>query len=477
MDQAIQKNKETAMLEDSSYKIARQKLYNAVLNNKGLHSVEWDGNGRCHIVQVGHPENRGAMATIQPKANGKGLVVFFAIAMHLPDHAKPFIRNINIKLTVNETPSGVRLLWFVKNKPVWNEISSYTYIFSKFHFTGNIIYTVLNEIEKVYSREAVLPILKYMDYNHELRTMPLLYGIDQGWMKKLSGTANPRQILNNAYGKHGQEGLSKNAFGGISKITNLNTFAYMIELTRMLKPLPSAFFDKIIIDNDFASSVFRIQRITLPTEEINNIRYFLKYFNHTKIQNELLADMNENLTRKLDITDFSTLGTMHYGLWGEIIDSARMLKAITNRELRNNILRFKGTITETHDLITLEFNKIKQEDKKIKYNSKCAELDNKMVTDNIISVLPKTTHELVLWGSTQHNCIGSYGDTVAQRSNNETIVGFKDITTGNWIGHARISKGYDKFVISELRGDYNSNLDDKDNAVISAFLKEIINKW
>ena len=94
-----------------------------------------------------------------------------------------------------------------------------------------------------------------------------------------------------------------------------------------------------------------------------------------------------------------------------------MLKQIKNRAVRQNIFAFKGTVQETHDLITMENAKLNRENKEIKYTKRHLVLDNQQVTDNIISVLPKTTFDLILWGSQQHNCINCW----IQRQNNRQL--------------------------------------------------------
>lgn len=122
-----------------------------------------------------------------------------------------------------------------------------------------------------------------------------------------------------------------------------------------------------------------------------------------------------------------------------------------------------------------------RENKQIKYTDKTLILDGQQITDNIISVLPKTTFDLILWGSQQHNCIGSYGDRVTYGTNT-IIVGFKDTTTGDWIGHAELSKQIDSFetswTIMQLRGKYNKCLNESDDTAIRLFLLDnILNVW
>ena len=180
-----------------------------------------------------------------------------------------------------------------------------------------------------------------------------------------------------------------------------------------------------------------------------------------------------------DISD-ATERFFRMSIWQEARDTGRMFKEIKNRAVRRNIIALKGTVQETHDLVTIENAKLAREDKQIKYSDKSLILDGQQITDNIISVLPKTTFDLILWGSQQHNCIGSYGDRVA-RGTGAIVVGFKDVTTDTWVGHAELNNYFNSFgsswTIMQLKGKYNSNLDESDETTIRLFLDNIINAW
>ena len=223
-------NKEETVYKDTVYAKLRRALYNAVNSNKYLQETQWDENGRCHMVQA--YGDRGIIATMQKKANNKGWVVFFSLSILTENNSTPFIRDLKVRLTINETPDGVRLLWFVNGKPQWRMETSQMAFSNHFHRTGQIIQEVVNQIKDIYSPEDFIPILKYMQKPSSREFT--LYGLSQRWMKKLSGGTNPKQILNNIYGKDGQDGLSKNAFGGLNKITSFATFATAAEVVRYL---------------------------------------------------------------------------------------------------------------------------------------------------------------------------------------------------------------------------------------------------
>lgn len=469
-------NKEETVYKDTVYAKLRRALYNAVNSNEWLEETQWDENGRCHMVQA--YGDRGIIATMQKKANNKGWVVFFSLSILTENNSTPFIRDLKVRLTINETPDGVRLLWFVNGKPQWRMETSQMAFSKHFHRTGVILEEVMNQIKNTYSPEDFIPILKYMtkpgDSGHFTP-----YGLSQKWMKKLSGGTNPKQILNKIYGKDGQDGLSKNAFGGLNKITSFTTFAVIAEIVRCLKLFPSSFFDKIIIGKGYNE---KLDFIGLSRQYVTDIQYFIKYFNHSKIQEDFINRINrfDNAQYPDGIMCQGLELFFHENIWQEAIDAGRMLKQIKNRAVRRNIIAFKGTVQETHDLITLENAKLERENKQIKYTDTQLMLDNQEVTDNIISVLPKTTFDLILWGSQQHNCIGSYGEQ-ALRSSTTVIVGFKDKTTGDWIGHAQLRTqfGFDitDWEIVQLRGKYNHCLDESDNIAIRMFLNDTTSAW
>lgn len=469
-------NKEEMVYKDTIYAKMRRTLYNAVLVGKLMQETQWDDNGRCHMAQAFG--DRGIIATMQRKANDKGWVVFFTLCMYMHEKNQiPFMRDLKVRLTINETPSGVKLLWFVNGKPQWMVESSQMAFSNKFHRTGHIVQEIMYQIGNIYSPEDFIPILKYMQ-NPSISSYTT-YGLNQKWMNKLSGGTNPKQILNTIYGKDGQDGLSKHAFGGINKIHSFATFAIAAETVRYLKSFPSSFFDRIVIEDFGADSILWLGKMY---DDVTYIQYFTKYFNNSKIQQDFINAINN--FEMSPHPDFDTADPaerfFRMRIWQEACDAGRMFKQIKNRAVRRNIIAIKGTVQEIHDLITIEHAKLAQENKKIKYIKKHLELDNQHVTDNIISVLPKTTFDLILWGSQQHNCIGSYAER-ALRSSSMIIVGFRNKTTGDWIGHAELntyfSSDQNRWLINQLRGKYNAQLDQEQDVVIRAFLNKSIKAW
>ena len=514
---AISENKEKgkAMVpKDTLYAKFRRALYKAVENQVNFKDMQFDANGKCYLSRtetaVGYDHyTRGMIATAQRKSNGKGWVIFFTLAMPTTNDPeeryngengvyssrngnKVFMRDLPVRLTINETPSGVKLLWFVKGKPQWGMTAD---IAANMHLYGIrvIVEDLFRQIEKWYSPENFVPIAKYLPtpwHGTENKQGGLVaHGIPNKWIKKLSGGTNPREILNTAYGKSGQHGLSRNAFGGIANFRYLTELATAYELATYFRSFPSQFFDRIEvkgISGDFAD---------IGILDSDSLKYFFKYFNHKKIQDEVVDSINnyyidpEEKNHYIgDVYPSYNTQLFYYNeVFSSAVDAGRMFKQITNRTIRKNILAFKGSVSETHDLIVVEYNKLASEDKKIQYKKSELILDNATVSDGIVSVLPKTTHDLILWGSQQHNCIGSYGETVTNKAKHSRtlIVGFKNKSTNEWIGHARLNwykeplftdRSKDWY-IAELRAAYNRDLEVTNDEIIREFINGVFKAW
>ncbi len=455
------------------YAELRKELYDAVTQRVDFRKVQKDSKGRCYIAQTVSPDCRGIMTTIQPKADGKsGLVVFFTLMMYSRDgSSKPFIRNLKPRLTVNKSKNGIQLLWFKDNKPLWGLKSHQdvaTYLRKDFAYCPSAMLEVYSEISKIYTPEDFVPILKNM--THPMSLDPYsIHGMNQRLFKRFSGGTNPRDLLNRIYGKSGQQSLSKNAFGGIANIKSFASFVIASDIVEMTKSFPTSFFDKLKLAH-YQIDITSRENYSLTDLAIKDIQYFFKYFNHVKMQNEVIAEINNG-------------EYWHCGFPEYAADAGRMLRDICKhatssgqRALWKNIKLFKGTITETHDMIALEHAKIKHPEKILGYTKyQNTFLHEQKVTDNIISILPKKNHDLVLWGSTQNNCIGSYAERINGRGDYANIiVGFMNTKTNSWVGHAQITSRPDstnEWSIVQLRGKNNCNLDKADEVAIRGFLQ------
>ena len=468
------KRKVHRIIKDTTvYAELRKELYDAVRQRVHFSKVQKDSKGRCHIAQTIPSDYRGIMATIQPKADGKsGLVVFFTLMMYPSNgSSKPFVKNLKPRLTVNKSKNGIQLLWFKDNKPLW-AIRSYedvaTYLRKDFANCSSVMAQVYSEISKIYIPEDFVPILKNM--THPMSTNPYaIHGMNQRLFKRFSGSTNPRDLLNRIYGKSGQQSLSKNAFGGIANIKSFASLVIASDVVQVTKSFPTSFFDKLKLA-DYEIDITYRANYEFPDWAVKDMQYFFKYFNHVKIQNEVINEINSSKE-------------WFHGFPGYASDAGRMLRDICKhatasrqRALWKNIKLFKGTITETHDMIAVEHAKIQYPEKILSYTKhQKMFLHEQKVTDNIISILPKKNHDLVLWGSTQHNCIGSYGERISGKGDYPNIiVGFMNTKTNNWVGHAQITgslNSNNRWDIVQLRGKNNCTLDKADEIAIRSFLK------
>lgn len=475
--------------ENGMYAKVRNNTYNAVNSYQNIEINESDGDSRFYLSystvdkfvdadkEVLAITARGMIAKGYRKSNNKGWVIYFDLLMKKEDKVPAFISDISARLTINETPSGVKFLWFVKGKPQWG--MSFSGGASKYLYQGHEFIKLLRtKIESMYSLHEFIPIAKYLLPSPMPTTFFDIHNVPTPWFNKLSGGTNPREILNKAYGKSGQHGLSRNAFGGIANIKYLTQLGIAYELVSILKSMPAHFFERICMDEQTCGFVTDTY---FGKEEL---RYFFKYFNHKKIQDDLVQSINYSLayygSHEVEEENVYFLSSAVF-LYNEelnlVKDAGRMLKEIKNRTVRKNILGFKGNIRETHDLIVIEYNKVKQADRKIKYYPDEDRFHNKNVNENIISVLPQSTHELIEWGATQHNCMGSYGERIANgivRQSRTLIVGFKNKLTNKWIGHARIERANGLMCIAELRGDYNQSVEPVEGTIITEFLNSMI---
>ena len=484
------------------YAEVRTNLYDAVEQRVEFKEVRWDSKGRCYIAETFPGDYRGILATIYPKAEGKsGSVVYFTLMMYSTKHpaSKPFIKDIKPRLTVNKSDSGIQFLWFNNSKPAWKVKTPddvYTYFGQDFAACTRILVPVYKELEKIYSPQDFIPILARMErslvVDERYRHGP--YDLDQPLLHRFVGGTNPRDLLNKLYGKKGQQGLSKNAFGGIGQIKSFATLVAASDIVRMAKSFPTSFFDKIKLLDYGSKPVFRTDSFEpqMTAAQAKHVQYFLKYFNHSKIQNDLLTAINRAATT----TEFLLWERDHGGesgrkeplylfsqdAWQFCKDGGRMLETICKhatasrqRALWKNVKAFKGGIKETHDMITLEHARIQNPEKKLSYRKeqKIA-LHNCRVTDDIVSVLPDKNIDLVVWGSTQNNCIGSYAELVTGKGEYPNIiVGFMNTKTNNWVGHAQIvsrNDGNDKWDIVQLRGKNNDALSKEDDEAIRFWL-------
>ena len=408
----------------------------------------------------------------------------------------PHRRNFNHIVIVTKTPSGVRMLVKdTKTKAVkWGQSLDEQKEFGKLHAShiGMITSHICDDIlEEMYSQKDVMPIAEYLpkpdaDYGYSFTDklqFTQLHDFNARNLYWIGGRTSLVDILNRAYGKTGQEGLTRNAFGGIKKLKHFQELEAAIILVRMFKSFPREFFDNINIswvvtdreegrtwtetdvdrekqaswDEYFKHkqkrySVDAIVKVT--TEEINHFNKFFKTFG---VRNSTLKWYKGFLEQTIGDTRY------HVDL---IVDTMVSWKKIPVGRARKAVVAHvkqqKMNPEEIHNFVVAEARKFAEAERKTPNNKLINSFNEKEVLPGVIFVAPKTTHDLVEWGTAQNNCIGTaYTDAVVNKE--YYIVGFKDKATNEWIGHARLNKEYR---VLELRGKHNAELEPTmDNAI------------
>jgi hypothetical protein len=399
----------------------------------------------------------------------------------------PHRRNFNHIVIVSKTPSGVRMLVKdTKTKAVkWGQSLEQQKEFGKLH-ANNISYItqhVVGILEGMYSQKDVMPIAEYLpkvdaEANYAISTPAFnqLHDFNARDMYWINGRTSLVDILNRAYGKTGQEGLTKNAFGGMKKLKHFQELQAAIVLVRMFKLFPREFFDNVDIswvvtdtelgknwvatdaDKDRQASWdeyfnhktkrYHVDAIVnVTTEEINHFNKFFKTFG---FRNSTIKWYQGYLAQ--------TLGDTRYHV-DIVVDTMNSWKKIPLGNARKTIVTHvkqqKMNPEEIHNFVIAEARKYAQVERKTPNTKLINSFNGKEVLSGVIFVAPKTTHDLVEWGAAQGNCIGTaYNERVANKEC--YIIGFKDKDTNEWIGHARLTKDYH---VEELRGKYNAELE------------------
>lgn len=417
----------------------------------------------------------------------------------IPPHRK----NFNHIVIVSKTPSGVRMLVKdTKTKAIkWGQSLDQQKEFGKLHANqiGMITSHIIDILEEMYSQKDVMPIAEYLpkpdaDYGYSFTDklqFTQLHDFNARNLYWIGGRTSLVDILNRAYGRTGQEGLTKNAFGGMKKLKYFQELEAAIILVRMFKSFPREFFDNVNIswvvtdheegrtwtetdadkerqaswDGYFKHktkqySVDAIVKVT--TEEINHFNKFFKTFG---FRNSTIKWYQGFLNQ--------TIGDTRYQI-DLVVDTMNSWKKVpignARKTLVAHIKQQKMNPEEIHNYVVAEARKFAEVERKTPNTKLINKLHEKEILPGVIFIAPKTTHDLVEWGATQGNCIGTaYTNSVVNREC--YIVGFKDKATNEWIGHARLTKDY---YIQELRGKYNNELEPTMDKNIRNWIKNVM---
>lgn len=371
-------------------------------------------------------------------------------------------------LFMNKTNNGYRLMW--KNKktgaPVWGLIYGQVARKKLVPLDDAIELTVLGLRDQLIKEEDVLKILKYMPTDYR-GTSAGLYpnGITQSDIYWIGGETSTKKILNKAF-MH-PHGVTKKIFGDINKINTLHHLRGAINLLIIARGFNPQVLEKLDLD-----VVCHYMRYNSSPVMRKRFKAFFRDFGY---KDEYLLQM---------FTPDKDPG--HLYLNGQhAVDAAHMFTQIKGRNhrtaIKQHVARSRMNVEQIHDFVTAEYNKIKTENKKLRntpYLRAFAAFDGKWISEGIQMIVPKMTHDLVEWGATQNNCIGSYADRVYDGQT--IIIGFKDVE-GNWIGHAEVRRsstplqilnGEAQGTMTQLLGKHNQPLAEETRKPIIKFLKD-----
>lgn len=293
---------------------------------------------------------------------------------------------------------------------------------------------VQNVIQGIVNLEDILPIGRYYPkayeggYGHGIHP----YNVSQSDIYWIGTETSVKKILNKAF-RH-PHGVTKKAFGGINTIQDsgdLGALKAAILICRALRG-----FDPSVLEGCYASPVYyNWAKNVLKGNGMtpDDIRYFFEKFGWNKKWVDEIFGPTENFHEE------SFKYELHV-----VIDTIRMFKQIRSVNIRAAIIaHVRGrnmSVAEVHDFVNGELEKMKQANfrlAKTKISSIFSPYDGKEILNGVTLVMPKMSHDLVNWGTTQNNCIGTYPDRV--HTGQCSIIGFKD-ADGEWLGHAEVSK-------------------------------------
>lgn len=362
------------------------------------------------------------------------------------------------KILINKTPNGVKIMGIDKNgQPVFAD--GIANILSRFKISveiaNNVDWKIAGWISANYQPEQFVKLTQYMEWMSPFTQLypdqPWFKDIRNSWMRDIGMHPGIKQTLNNAYHKRGQtKMITKNAFGGYDKITSLDMLEAAIAIVRGFDACNPHIFEAMG-DKGVMSEVMRdtkdfyAQRIDI----VGLIRYMVTF----------LGASNNDVAAMWIYYGLRNLGYMY--------DTVNMLKKIKSHKVRNALRaswrRNKPTWKEFHDTVNLEFSRIKTPLQEIE--GPIHQLDGHKISDEIISITPKTTHDLIQWGAEYGICIGSYASEVA---NGFTIcMGFWNPIEEEFWGFAEIRQGR----LQQLLGRFNAQLPIKQRVAITDWLK------
>lgn len=263
------------------------------------------------------------------------------------------------------------------------------------------------------------------------------------WMM-FTSAPGVKGILNNTFDKKGIKRIPKNAFGGVGEIREFDEILGAIKFIRVFKDCNPHVFVGMKKDD-------LTEAVALNSKAVQDLRYILNFF--------------KNNDKAVSLVYRSIIGWQEFHIWTDTVMMMKLMRSRIMREAIRDMLRRNPDITihELHDHLATELNRMKTPDRKITSEA-LHKFDGHQVAEEIISVTPKTTHDLVRWGSEYNICIGGYADRVL---NEQTLCfGFAK-PDGTFWGFAEVTPSKR---LQQLLGKHNSNLPEPVRSQITDWL-------
>jgi len=367
----------------------------------------------------------------------------------------------------SETPNGVRLL--VKNTKtkavLWGQtiwmVKENRNVFQFGLECANM--DIMGELFDVYKEKDVIKLAEsypkyYNDYQQAGKNIQL-HNFTQRDMYYFNNATNLKDVFNKAYGKTGQDSLTKHAFGGAQSLKYFEQIQAAIILIRLFKPFPREFFDSINLDwvtppdteqelkqCDYNPQLLSFNRKYKLSAMLNNsyevIKFYDVFFKYFGVNNKMIKEVKDGLDKKR--------GPNHSWVQDAVVALRTIPVGNKRKAVVNEVIRQKLTMEEIHNYVVREARKYKGEIKKTTNTPVINSFNGKEIMPGVIFVAPKDTEDLHMWGNQQNNCIGTnYARRVADKEC--FIFGFMDKETKEWIGHAMIKYFNSSNMIVSLR--------------------------
>jgi hypothetical protein len=367
----------------------------------------------------------------------------------------------------SETPNGVRLL--VKNTKtkaiLWGQTICMVKESRNVFQSGleHVNHYIMGELFDMYEEKDVIKLAEsYPRYCNDFLQAGIniqLHNFTQRDMYYFNSATNLKDVFNKAYGKTGQDSLTKHAFGGAQSLKYFEQIQAAIILIRLFKPFPREFFDSINLDwvtppdteeelkqCDYNPQLLSFNRKYKLSAMLNNsyevIKFYDVFFKYFGVNNKMIKEVKDGLDKKR--------GPNHDWVKDAVIALRTIPAGNKRKAVVNEVRRQKLTAEEIHNYVVREARKYRGLIKKTSNTPVINSFNGKEIMPGVIFIAPKDTEDLHMWGNQQNNCIGTnYARRVADKEC--FIFGFMDKETKEWIGHAMIKYFNSSNMIASLR--------------------------